>query len=233
MHFETNLTLICANGPLASVASATYNGKMARSALTIPIVLCLFLGAANAQAGSFYYEFDVGAGTVTNSGYFGSGFTGASSMGAAVDVALFYSFQGSAPLSIQAGLMNRMISVSAGTGSYLYDALYPAIRIQMSLLYFGGGATLLGAVDRGDGNLALDTGGTSLYVEGGALWAVTPLFSLGGFGAMQMPSGTAGSATTLEIGAVLRFYFGISSGSGSKSSGEYHGWRYPFGQQKN
>jgi hypothetical protein len=203
-----------------------------RAVRLIVFVVAAFLMARppEARAGSLYYEFGMGAGTITNNGYFGSGYSGTSSLGAAANASMFYSFQGSAPLSLQLGLMDRFISVSAGSTTTMFNALYPALRIQLAVLYFGGGATLLNFADKGDGNFRLDSSALSLYAEGGVLWAVTPLFSLGGFGAIQMPSSAGATASSIELGAILRFYF-WAGGGGGKSSGEYHGWRYPFGRE--
>ena len=203
---------------------------MAWSGFILILSTLLLIAAPVAKAGSVYYEFGGGAATVTNTGYFGNRFSGASDLGASANASLFYSFQGSAPLAFQLGLSDRFVSFSANSTSYMYNGLYPALRIQLSILYFGGGATIFGATDKGDGNFALDTSLFAYYGEAGGLWAVTPLFSLGGYGAIQMPSSAANSAATLEFGAILRFYIWVGSG-GSKSSGEFHGWRYPFGQE--
>ncbi len=73
----------------------------------------------------------------------------------------------------------------------------------------------------------------SYYGEAGLLWPITRDFSLGTSASGQFVSsgGTLSPKPILELGVLMRFYFGHSGASSSASTGsnEWQGWRYPFG----
>jgi hypothetical protein len=139
--------------------------------------------------------------------------------------------------AFQLGLQHRLSSASDATASYAVQAAYPVMRFQFSRIYLGTGFTpfvwkrsnALGGVD----NFTSAKSTSALLAEAGILLPVTPKFSLGTQASAQfMSSGGAKSPNPiLDATVSMRFYFGFfgGGGGGSQSSGEFRGWRYPFG----
>ncbi len=197
------------------------------------IVIILFVAILpRAFASSYYLETGFGSGTLNHSqSFFGSTGTSTSSWNLALALGLFHNFSsGKSPIEFHFGLETR--SVSSASGSLL--TAYPGLRIQLSVLYFSLGftpwvwKTLSSSLGPSDIHRA--PGATAALGEIGLLWALTPLFSLNLSGATQWVHSPAGNSPwpTYEVLGSMRFYFGFSS-SHSRSSNEFKGWRYPFG----
>lgn len=195
-----------------------------------------------ASAAVFYTEVQTGLNQFATSDSLVQS-TGASvKRGASLGLGLYYSLSGgSQAADLQFGLVARLNNGSQYPGNNL-SLFTPAavVRIQLSRLFFGGGVAPLvwRRVDPSAGINHLDrvTSVISYYGEAGILWPVTSDFSLGLGADLQQNIGTgaAGSKLSYRAGALMRFYFSIgggtgASGSGSKGSNEYQGWRYPFG----
>lgn len=202
----------------------------------LAILVLGFLGVTrSAHAGMWYYELAGGVTHFSEQDTFYDTTSGATSFGIALDNALFYGLgKDGAPVELQIGLQDRYSSASSADGiTYLYQALYPVVRLQLSKFYLAGGATPLlwkhAGTSGGITDMSYASGSVSFLGETGLLWSLTPTFSVGLNIALQ----TASSSSELSPKPVadgtlsFRFYFGGHSGKGS--SNEFEGWRYPFG----
>ncbi len=135
------------------------------------------------------------------------------------------------------GVQELWSSAQAGPDNLGYLAVYPELRIQMSRLFIGAGATPLAwrrsSPESGYDGFASSKSTLSMLGEAGILWPVVHDFSLGATlsGQWVTQSGTSSPAPLLNATILMRFYitfWGKSSG-GSGNSNEFKGWRYPFG----
>ncbi len=235
--------------------------KKSKLPTPIPIRYALSLAAlalgfsVPANANIFYVELAGGLSSFQNgSPLFGVGAPTASQWSYAYNSSFFMTLgDGKNPLDIQFGVQGRFSNGwyttdpsapnNSNTTNYSVVAAYPMVRLQLSKIYLGLGATPFLWKHSGiETGLPLDnaTGSIAAIGEAGLLWAVTPEFSLGLGAAGQWFStgGSLGPAPFLDLTASMRFYFGSAGkwGSGesvSKSgSNEFKGWRYPFGYMK-
>lgn len=194
-----------------------------------------------AFASSFYYELQGGMGQVREANpFFGDGAATPSSYGTSFNFSFGYSFSGGEiPAEVQIGLQGRLSSTSVSNGMTYYGlvAPYPILRLQLSRIYVGAGATpvmwrRIGSTAGLDA-LEMVNGSIAFLGEAGFLWPVAPTFSLGAAlsGQFITTSGTLSPKPILEATVVLRFYFGFSKGGAAASSNEFKGWRYPFGRE--
>lgn len=192
-----------------------------------------------AKATSFYVESGMGVSQFrAASGLFTDSEGVATDMGLAFGLGIFFATgDGRNPIEFQIGLQPRLSSSSDANGSYSLLSAYPIVRLQISRLYLGGGYAPYvykrSAATAGFDAFTPVTGGRNLMAEIGALFPVTPDFSLALSGVMNLMRSDAGlSPKTLDYLFSMRFYFGHSGASGGgseKSSNEFKGWRYPFG----
>lgn len=208
------------------------------SRLSIWALLCTVLTPGAARAGVFYFEFGAGLARFnSNSGFFGSGFTSGSEFGVAINDGIFYSF-GSAeqPVELQLGLADRYAAVREVGASYSFFSLYPTVRLQLSRLWLGVGYSPLTFVRAqptgGAGDFLPAENGSALTFDAGVLFPITPFFSVGGSGGLQSFTSSSGTGTAFDVGLFLRFYMAFINGE-KRNSGEFKGWRYPFGNSIN
>jgi hypothetical protein len=158
------------------------------------------------------------------------------SSGFALDNSLFGGLgKEGAPTELQLGLEDRYSSASGSNGlNYTYQALYPAARLQLNVLYLGAGVTPLlwrrASASSGLSGFTFASGSLGYFGEAGLLWSLTPTFTVGLNAALQSSSGSTQASPKSAIDGTIsfRFYFNVFSKDGH-SSGEYEGWRYPFG----
>ncbi len=209
---------------------------MGRILLTLVFALGMGLIPVRAQAGVFYFEFGAGPSRfTTNQGYFGSGFSTGSEFGVGINNGLFYSFgSGSKPIELHFGVADRLVEIRESGASYAFFGVYPTVRLQLSRVWFGAGYSPLTLVRMqetgGLDNFKEPTNGNALCFDAGVLFPITPFFSVGGSGAVQTFTGGGATAGAFDIGFFLRFYMGFITGE-KRNSGEFKGWRYPFGRE--
>jgi hypothetical protein len=196
-----------------------------------------------AIAGSFYFDIGGGVSKMQSIGpFYGSpALDTSTSLGYNVNSALFWNLSSGAPIEIQLGLVQQLDSATGSTtvNSYSLLALYPALRIQITRLYFTAGYTpLVWSNNAAAGSTASATsygraaGATAILGEAGILWPITPEFSLGAATDLQFVKSVDGSGPTPAMSAsiLMRFHFGYYGGSGvDHNSNEWKGFRYPLG----
>jgi hypothetical protein len=190
------------------------------------LTLAITCIASNARAGMWYY--DLGGGITRLNDPNTTGF--------AFDNAVYAGLgKNGAPVELQIGLQDRYSSASGSNGlNYTYQALYPAARLQFDVLYFGGGVTPLlwrrASTSSGLSGFTYASGALGYFGEAGLLWSLTPTFTVGLNAALQSSSGGTQSSPKSAVDGTIsfRFYFSVFS-KDKQSSGEYEGWRYPFG----
>ena len=209
----------------------------------ILVLLLPLLSAPAAQASSFYYEIEGGVAQMRKSDPFFPGAPSTSETGLGLNFLVAHSFSGGEiPLEPQLGLQYRLATASAngGAANYAVHAPFVTARLQMSMIFASLGiAPVIWQRDSsspGFDNFSRAPGAYSYVGEAGFLWAVTPLFSLGASASGQFVStaGIVAPSPILSATAILRFYFGFSKSGGSassRSSNEFKGWRYPFGNE--
>ncbi|MDR3606601.1 MAG: hypothetical protein P4M08_04375 [Oligoflexia bacterium] len=194
-----------------------------------------------AHAGSFYVDAGGGVAKMQSLDAFGPG-DSSTSMGYNLNSSLFVNFSSGGPIELQLGLVQDYASANGSTtgNSLSLLTVYPALRLQITRLYFTGGYTPWVWQSQGSGtsaSAARAVGSSSVLAEAGLLWPITPEFSLGAFGNAQFvknPDGN-GPSPAMSAGVLMRFHFGYygdNSGGGHKSN-EYDGFRYPFGFMRN
>lgn len=207
-------------------------------------LLALLLFPAPAHAVRFFFE--AGGGLSQLRGMepaYGVGIPSTSDLGFTVSASAFASFSdGRNPIELQIGFEPRLSSAPAGGTNYSLLAAYPIVRVQLSTLFFGAGATPL-AYTRSSGTAGIDSftlinGGLAYFGEVGVLWPVTPEFSMGVSGAASFLNGPSGlsPAPVYDGTFFMRFYVGAIGENGPSSgrtSNEFKGWRYPFGHMSN
>jgi len=186
-----------------------------------------------AQARSIHIETGFGMSTIGNTDpFFGTGGPTAATPGFGGDFGLFAGIFGNV-IEFQLGVENRLSTGAGSTGNYMLNIPYGMFRIQISKLFVGAGYSNF--IYRQSNNLpeAMTLtqlqGATATVLEGGILFPITPLFSMGGKGSLESITGGGGTTSSTTIAFLLRFYFSISQDQGSSS--EYKGWRYPFGRE--
>ncbi len=187
-----------------------------------------------AQARSIHIETGLGMSTISNTDpFFGVGGPTAATPGFGGDIGLYAGIFGNV-IEFQLGLENKFSSGSGSTGNYMLDVPYGVFRVQISKIFFGVGYSTF--VYRQSNNLpeamtlTQTEGASAMIMEGGILFPVTPLFSMGGKGSIETITGGGGtSPSVMTISFLLRFYFEISGSQAT--SNEYKGWRYPFGRE--
>jgi hypothetical protein len=198
---------------------------------------------SSALAGSFYFDLGGGVSKMQSIGsFYGPQTDSSTSLGYNVNSALFINFSNGGPIELQLGLVQELVSGTGSTtgNSYSLLTLYPALRIQITRLYFTGGYTpFIWQNNAAAGTTASATsfgraaGATGILGEAGILWPITPEFSLGAAGNLQFIKSDAGSGPNPAMAAavLMRFHFGYydkGSGDGTNSN-EWKGFRYPFG----
>ena len=196
----------------------------------------IFLGSSMAHAGSFYVETAGGVAKFQQaSPFYGASAPNSTGIGYDTDIALMANLGSGGPIEFHVGLQNRLSSASAGSQNYLFEALYPEVRVQFSRIYLSFGATPLvwmrNQTTPGLDQIASASGALSMLGEAGMLWPITPEFSLGlAAGAQAVKSsGTLSPKPILDGTVLMRFYFGFFKSGSEASSDEFKGWRYPFG----
>lgn len=215
--------------------------------ISFPKILISLLAALGwgsiAHAGSFYCDIGGGVAKMQSIGpFYGPPADTSTSLGYNVNSALFINFADGGPIELQLGLVQELVSGTGSTtgNSYSLLTLYPALRIQITRLYFTGGYTpFIWQNNAAAGTTASATsfgraaGATGILGEAGILWPITPEFSLGAAGNLQFIKSDAGSGPNPAMAAavLMRFHFGYydkGSGDGTNSN-EWKGFRYPFG----
>jgi hypothetical protein len=194
-----------------------------------------------AQASSFYWDVAGGVAEMKDIGsFYGPPTDAATTLGYNFNSSLFVNFSNGAPVEVQLGILQNFASGTGSTTGTAFSLLtiYPALRIQVTRLYFTVGYTPFvwqsGAPgSSGSGTLGYGraTGSTSLIGEAGLLCPITPEFSLGVAANAQFvdsPDGK-GPGPVISASVLMRFHFGYSSSATSHGSNEFAGWRYPFG----
>jgi hypothetical protein len=203
------------------------------------LFLLLATSPRNAAAnGSYYYDIAGGfAKYQQTSPFFGNTPQASTGYGFALNNGIFVNWGSDArAFAFQLGLQHRLSSASDSNASYAVQAVYPVMRLQFSRIYLGTGFTPfvwkrtngLGGVDYFSSAKSTN----AILAEAGFLMPVTPKFSLGTQGSAQIISGggTKSPNPIWDATVSMRFYFGFFGHSGdSQSSGEFKGWRYPFG----
>jgi hypothetical protein len=170
--------------------------------------------------------------------FFGSSTDGSTGYGFALNNGIFINWGGDTrAIAFQLGLQHRLNSAADSKATYSVQAAYPVMRLQFSRIYFGAGYTPFvwkrSNAQGGLENFSSTSSTSALLAEAGLLMPVTPKFSMGlQAGAQFISGGGAQSPSPIwDATASMRFYFGFfgSGGGSSHSSGEFKGWRYPFG----
>jgi hypothetical protein len=188
---------------------------------------------------------DAGGGYVQmqNTGQFYNNSTLGPNSGYGLNIGLWTTFtNGNPPLEFQFGVQDRYETVQASGLSYGLNLVYPVVRLQMSRIYFAFGYTPFVMSSEGGSSaenqtLNNTTGSTAMFGETGVLFPVTPKFSFGtSLSYERVTSGGVASPSPIYTGNFfMRFYFGFgeggSTGGSSRTSNEFHGWRYPFGRE--
>ncbi|MCM2323539.1 MAG: hypothetical protein NDJ90_09790 [Oligoflexia bacterium] len=202
------------------------------------------LAPSRAGAVAFYVESGLGTAKFrSGQSFFAPSGTSSTGYGMAFDLGFFTALSdGETPLELHVGIQPRYSTASQGSSFSLLSA-YPVARLQVSRISFAAGATSLvwKRVAAGAGFDDFDRVYSSLayFGEVAALWPVTPDFTLGLAGAAQYVSrgGVVSPSPILDITMIMRFYVGYtgrgtagSGGASSRSSNEFKGWRYPFGE---
>lgn len=211
--------------------------------IIIFVTIIIQLHASETLASSWYYEVQGGVSQINGgSPFFDSSSATAGStsdLGITFNLTIAHSFSGGKlPLEFQLGLQQRLISATDNGSTYSIYAPYPIVRLQISRLYVGAGLTPIvfrqAGSSLGFDQFSMVSGSIGFMCEGGLLWPVTPFFSLAAVGAAQYitTSGTVSPGPVLEALGMMRFYFGYSHTADEViSSGEFRGWRYPFGNE--
>lgn len=105
-------------------------------------VFAAFAQPTSAKASAFYIETGAGISQMrSGSPFFGTGAPSVFDYGLDIETAFFFSFSGNSPLDFQLGLQGHLFNASTDTTNYALIAPYPMMRIQMSRIYLGLGAT--------------------------------------------------------------------------------------------
>lgn len=212
--------------------------------------LCIF-SPTLLYASDFYVDVGGGLSSIrSGSPLYGGSFPGSADLGIAFDLGIFYNFSNAeSGTELHFGINNKYSSGQNGsTSAYALFVPYPEFRLQMSKIYLGFGLSPLiyarNSTSPGIDQFNFTSSSLSILGEVGFLWAVTPKFSLGLNAALQQVSTSgvgSGAGTTgpliYDFTGSMRFYFGFSSpsggasGSSGRGSGEFNGWRYPFGNE--
>lgn len=196
----------------------------------------------SAFASAFYTHFAGGVARWSNAQNFfsPSSMSSTSSLGYDLDLGIFFRPASGDPLiEFQFGILDKFQSVSSEGSSYVLHVPYPVVRVQFSLLYFGVGYTPFVFYEQDALSVISPRraiGGRGMFGEVGFLWSITPNFSLAASSSLQfLKRGTTDGfspAPAMDLLLAMRFYWGFSSGHGSKNSSEFKGWRYPFGRER-
>ncbi len=209
----------------------------------LPLLLPLFGMTASAWAGPTFYV-DAGAGYVNlqkPSPFFNGSLVSGSASGYGLGIGLWTTFTSNTPaLNFQLGLQDRYTggADSAGT-SFGLNIPYLVARLQASLLYLGFGySPYVSRSVNGTTSFGPVTGASSMMGQAGVLLPVTPKFSFGIEGSYQTVNSGYGASPSpiIAVTGFMRFYFGFGAGGaggGGHTSGEFRGWRYPFGKDLN
>jgi hypothetical protein len=215
--------------------------KLQWLALTLILFPLLLSGplAKDSFAGAAFYV-DAGGGYVQmkNTSQFYNNSSLGTNSGYGLNLGLWTTFtSGDPPIEFQFGLQDRYESVSASGDSYGLNLMYPTARLQLSRLFFSFGYTpfvmsSVGGSSAQNQTLSHVSGADAILGEVGTLLPVTPKFSFGvAFDYEKITSGGVSSPSPIYSGNFfMRFYFDFGGG-GSRTSNEYHGWRYPFGKE--
>jgi hypothetical protein len=137
------------------------------------------------------------------------------------------------------GLQNRFLTTSASSDSQplALASVDPAIRLQISRFYVGGGYTPLNFVSKagsGLSSLHLAPSTSSYFLEVGGIWRVTPEFQVVATVAREYglpPGGGMSPSPINEYG--LRFRFPLNPVENAhRTASDFDGFRYPFGFMK-
>jgi hypothetical protein len=205
------------------------------------ILLLVLLGGAQSAsaAGSFYYDIAGGISKYQQtSPFFGKSTAGSTGFGYALNNGIFINLGDDQSLfAYQFGLQHRLSAASDATASYAVQSAYPVLRLQFTRIYLSTGFTpfvwrrtnAMSGLD----NFSRANSTTALLAEAGFLMPITPKFSFGLQGSAQFISGNGAQSPNpiMDATVSMRFYFGFfgNGGGGKHSSGEFKGWRYPFG----
>lgn len=208
-------------------------------------VLLLATGMTMPQFGkaqSLYYEVEGGVSQVREaSPFFGGGEAKTLAFGAAIDFGLFTGFTPKNKKNIfelQVGIQGHYVTATASGGAVSMLTPYPVVRLQAARLFLTAGASpLVYKTTPASSSFTPSTGSIAVLGELGLLWPITPEFSLGlvAGGEAVSTGGTLSPKPAAELTILMRFYFklfgigGDGNGSG-RSSIEWNGWRYPFGE---
>lgn len=197
------------------------------------------MASRNAHAYPFYVDFQAGGGKylTTNHGMFGNSQAGASNLGMGANLGLFYSpLEAHRGFDIQVGLESVFFGAQAGSSYFSNLTPYGVIRVQIMMIYASAGISPFTFQRTGLGpgidNMGLASNTLAYFVEGGALYAATPKFSMGLTSNFQFfsSSGVLATQPQASLNFVMRFYFnfmgiGMDSAGGPRTL-EYDGWRY-------
>jgi hypothetical protein len=138
-------------------------------------------------------------------------------------------------IDLQLGLAPKYLAAYTVTDDYALLGIYPALRIQLSRIFIGAGATTLVWDRTPSKGFGIKQNVLAYYGEAGLLWPITQDFSMG----MSATAAFVDSGQDRLYGPVIegnflmRFYLGgIGKERGSSESNEFKGWRYPFGRMK-
>jgi len=205
--------------------------------IELPFAKIAFAGPA------FFVDAGVGYVQMQNTGTFYNNSSLGTNSGYGLNLGLWTTFtNGNPPIEFQLGVQDRYESVSASGDSYGLNLVYPVVRLQLSRLFFSFGYTpfvmsSIGGSSTANETLSDKSGATAMIGEVGLLLPVTPKFSFGiSFSDERVSSGGVASPSPIYTGNFfMRFYFGFgsggSTGGSSRTSNEFHGWRYPFGRE--
>jgi hypothetical protein len=191
----------------------------------------------NAQAYPFYVDWQTGLAQFrgTNT-LFNSGTSESTGYGLGANLGLFYGPWGpSAGTEFQIGISQQYISASQGASNFAVLAPMAMARIQLMALYASVGFApyvwYRAQPEIGIMDFTHLTDAFAYQGEVGALYSVTPKFSMGGALNLTWFSLQSGllAAPASNLVFVMRFYFGdVNIGSNTRGGKplEFHGWRY-------
>jgi hypothetical protein len=215
-------------------------GMKGRNKTAIYGLACLAISAASRDAAAYPFYFDVqgGAAELTSTSipiFNGAG--GSSSFGIGGGFGLFYTpIEPHGGVDFQIGIQTLTLFPTQGSNYYGILAPYPAVRLQLLMLYATFGLTPFvwqrSQVGPGVDFFSQAPNTLGYLGEFGILYPATPKFSMGGGLSMQYfsTSGVINTSPALSIHFVMRFYFNLfgigQDGPAEANPLEYKGWRY-------
>jgi hypothetical protein len=139
-------------------------------------------------------------------------------------------------IDLQLGIMPKYLAAYTITDNHTLLSIYPALRIQLSKVFIGAGATTVNFQKSSQSGFGMLSSTLGYYGEFGVLAPITPDFSMGFTGTLSFINSSSGSrmyGPMAEGAFLMRFYLGVlGANRNDVESNEFKGWRYPFGRMR-